>query len=93
MAILKSVESLTRYLGQLLFDFEYLSVQRFQKYASSGPENGLKEAVVPKKGSLGALGSTLGRAGIRKDLSFGLPAFCGCSGRRHSHENTMYLLF
>ena len=48
-------------LGQPPLDFESLSVQRFLKYASSGPENGSKKAVVLKKGSLRALDGTLGR--------------------------------
>ncbi len=61
VAILKSVESLSRHLGQPLLDFKSLSVQRFLKYASSGTENGSKKAVVLKKGSLRALDGTLGR--------------------------------
>ncbi|HBU37812.1 MAG TPA: hypothetical protein DEB70_08405 [Planctomycetaceae bacterium] len=75
VAILKSEKSLRRNLEQLLFNFESLSVPRFLKYASSGPENGPKDAVIPKKGSLGALDGTLGRVGMPRELSFGLPAF------------------
>ncbi len=90
MAILKSVESLTRHLGQPLLDFKSLSVQRFLKYASSGPENGPKEAVVPKKGSLGALDGTLGWVGIRRELSFGLPVFLRL---QPFQQNTMFVLF
>ena len=75
VAILKSVESLARHLGQPLLDFRSLSVQRFLKYASSGPENGPKEAVIPKKGSLGALDGILGRAGIRRDLLIWFASF------------------
>jgi hypothetical protein len=93
VAILKSVESLARHLGQPLLDFRSLSVQRFLKYASSGPENGPKEAVIPKKGSLGALDGILGRAGIRRDLLIWFASFFWLQCSAVSQENTMHLLF